>query len=388
MCNSINALFCCPLAIRQLNKESINQMTNQVFNSEKADYVASPIFLGEEPGLFDSINQRYPDIHALYKRLKSLDWDEHESDFTPCRAEFKTCPKAIRDLMIYTLAWQWEADSVASRTIAPIASCFNPNSIVAAYLGRVGDNENLHALTYSEIVRSSFEDPDTVFKEVLQVKESIGRMQVVNDILTDVYTAAHQYALGQITKQEAFKHLFMLFVALYALERIQFQGSFPVTFAIGESGWFIPIATIVQKICQDEFEIHAQGDRLILIELMKTPEGKKFFQENKELIHSVFKAVIESETKWAHFLFSEGRELPGLTPDLLTIWIHYCAQEPMDFFGFELEWTRITKPPLGFMREYLSISSVQKSPQEENPVAYLAGAAADDVGEEEIDFDL
>lgn len=363
-------------------------MTNPIFNENKKDYELAPIFLGEEPGLFDSINQRYPDIYNLYKKLKSLDWDEHESDFTPCRTEFKTCPKVIRDLMIYTLAWQWEADSVASRTIAPVACCFNPNSIVAAYLGRVGDNENLHALTYSEIVRSSFEDPDSVFREVLQVKESISRMDVVNDIFKNTYIAAHQYALGQISKEEAFGHVFMLFVALYALERVQFQGSFPVTFAIGENGWFMPISTIVQKICQDEFEIHAQGDRLILIELMKTPEGKKFFQENKSKILEVFTSVIASEVNWANFLFSEGRELPGLTAGLLSNWIHYCAQEPMDFFGFDLPWERITKPPLGFMREYLSISSVQKSPQEENPAAYMVGAIADDVGEEEIVFDL
>lgn len=363
-------------------------MTINIFNPNKKDYVQSPIFFGESAGLFDSINNRYKDIYDLYKKLKSLDWDEHETDFGPCRIQFKTVSKNTADLMILNLAWQWETDSVAARSIVPIASCFNPNSIVAAYLGRVGDNENLHALTYSEIVRSSFEDPDSVMGEVLKVTESIKRMNVINKIFDDAYIAGHKYALGQITKQEAFPYLFMFFVAAWAMERVQFQGSFPVTFAIGECGDFMPIVTAVQKIAQDEFEIHAQGDRLILIELMKTPEGIEFFKNNKELIKSVLMEVITTESNWAKYLFSEGRELVGLTADLLVEWVQYCAQELFDFFNIELPWQRINKLPLGFMKDYLNISSIQKSPQEENPAAYLVGNAMDDLGDEVLDFSL
>ena len=114
------------------------------------------LFLQEKPGLVDSIHKYHPEIWRLYKKLKSLDWDENEFDFSSCMAEFKTCSKTHYEMMIKTIAWQWEADSIAAHNLIPIAAPFVSSSELWALWLEIGKNEMLHALTYCEIVKNIF----------------------------------------------------------------------------------------------------------------------------------------------------------------------------------------------------------------------------------------
>src|SRR5699024_2949419 len=83
-------------------------LPTKVFNTEKTDYDFPEIILGQDVGLFDTINKFYPEIWKLYKTLKNQDWDENEFDYAPCNVQFKTCDKHTYDMMIKTLAWRWE----------------------------------------------------------------------------------------------------------------------------------------------------------------------------------------------------------------------------------------------------------------------------------------
>ena len=103
-------------------------MLDTVFNYDKTDYQKPLLLLGQRPGLFDTVNRHYPEIWKLYKAQKSLDWDENEFDYSSCNADFKSCSRSTYDMMIKTLAWQWEADSVASRAIAPVLAPFITSS--------------------------------------------------------------------------------------------------------------------------------------------------------------------------------------------------------------------------------------------------------------------
>ena len=46
---------------------------NEVYKTGKY-----PVFLGEQLGIFDSINVTYPEMHKLYKLQKAQDWDSRE----------------------------------------------------------------------------------------------------------------------------------------------------------------------------------------------------------------------------------------------------------------------------------------------------------------------
>ena len=345
-----------------------------IFNTEKTDYnqtATHSLFLAEPGGLFDTVHRNHPEIWEIYKNLKSLDWDELEFDFSTCNSDFKHVPKPIGQPMIYSLAWQWETDSVAAKTITAIMFNFGLAPELMAAWGRVGDNEVLHAATYSEIVRGSFDDPHQVLKEVLEIKESMLRLKVVTDVMGEAYQISHQYALGMRTRDdpEVYDAAFMFTVALLVLERIQFMASFAVTFAIGETGVFMPIAKAVQKICQDEFEVHVALDKAVLKHELSIDVGKAAFARNKDRILALIDEVVDSELQWSDFVLKDD-PLVGLTRNKLKEWVLFSAADVYRFFGFKPERLLPSKNPLPYMENWMDMSKTQASPQEQENGQY------------------
>lgn len=366
----------------------MNTIPTDIFNVEKKDYERTPLFLGERGGLVDSVNRQYPEIWNLYKKMKSLDWDENEFDFISCNKEFKTCSPSIYDMMIKTLAWQWEADSVASRHLSPIIAPFISSSELWAAWQRVGDNEMVHALTYSEIVRNSFDDPDEILHEVLQVKESLSRLSCVANALDKAFVISHRYALGQVEESHAYDAIFMFTVAMLILERIQFMSSFAVTFAIAETGMFMQIGKAVQKICQDEFEVHVELDKAILSIELDTERGRDAYRRLRPQIQQLVEEVYLSEQAWVNYAFSEGRELVGLNADLLMEWVRFNTTDVINFLKLDFPFKPVKDNPIGFIENWISISRIQPSPQEEKNGQYMIGMVVDNIGESALEVDF
>lgn len=367
----------------------MSQIDSKVFNTEKTDYERPKLFLGQEPGLFDTVNKHYPEIWKKYKSMKSLDWDENEFDYSSCNVEFKTCSKSVYDMMIKTLAWQWEADSVASKSIAPVMAPFVTSSELWAAMQRISDNEVLHAATYSEIVRNSFDDPSVILDEVLKVEQAMERMTKVSNVFSHAFKVSHEYALGQReADQDTYNAAFMVMVALLILERVQFMSSFAITFAICDTGMFGPIGKAVQKIAQDELEVHAEFDKAVLREEFKTERGKKAFEHCEQQIIDLLDEVIDSEFEWVDYLFSEGRELVGLNSDVLKRWTLFCSKDVYQFFKIKGKHTLPKQNPLKFMENWLDISKTQPSPQEQDNAQYKVGIMRRDDADEEFDVDF
>lgn len=352
---------------------------NLAFNFDQ-DYSKTPLFCAGKPGLFDTVNKQYPEIWSLYKQMKSLDWDENEVSYASCIADFEKCDKSTYDMMIKTLAFQWEADSIVSR-LAPVVSPFISSSELWAAWQRISDNECLHSITYSEIVRSSFKDPSGIMSEILKVRESFDRLDVIGKIMHDTYKVSHDYALGNISDDIAYEQVFLFVCALLCLERIQFVSSFAVTFAIADTGLFEPIGAIVQKIAQDEFEIHVELDKVVIRNELKTERGLAVFNKNKELINKMIDEVVLSEMVWSDYLFSEGRSLVGMNKQLLKAWACYNAKDVYNFLGLKPLDQTIKLPasnPLPFMEDWLNISKKQPSPQEQDVTQYKTNVLVSD----------
>lgn len=371
-----------------MTEATVADIPAKIFNLNKGDYGSYNIILGEDPGLLDSITHNHPEAWALYKRLRSLDWDELEFDFSSCNAEFKAADKSIYDMMIKTLAWQWEADSVASRSIVTILGNVCTDGRIWTGYNRISENECVHALTYSEIVRGSFDDPDEIREEILKVTEAHSRMKIVSEVMGTALNTSLKYGLGEVENcQETYNDIFMFLVALYFLERIQFMASFAVTFAIGRTGMFQQICKAVQKIAIDEFEIHAQFGQHVLRSELATPRGKVAYSQCKDKIVRLLWEVIRTEIEWAQYLFSEGRELTGVTAKSLIQWIMFNAKAAAEFLnvkddiwmrfdydfeqmtGFEFAWPE--KNPLPYMTKYIQLSGTQSSAQEEKKGDYM-----------------
>jgi ribonucleoside-diphosphate reductase beta chain len=349
-----------------------------IFNTDKTDYAVSghtSLFLGQQAGLFDTVNRRFPKIWENYKNMKSLDWDEQEftMDFKTCNTEFKTRPKSISERMIKTLAWQWEADSVAARTLLPIMAPFISSPELQAAYGRITDNEIVHASAYSEIVRYSFDDPHKVLDEVLKVKEAMQRLTIVSEVMAHTYKVSHEYALGlRQADQSTYNAIYMLVVAMLVMERIQFMSSFAVTFAIGSAGAFVPIAKTVQKICQDEFEVHVELGRLVLANEHQTSMGAIARQETLPLVKKLIKEVVMSELVWNKGLDLDTEPLAGLNGKMLDKWTIYSAGDVYDILEIQpdSDFEMPKSNPLPFMEKWIDISKTQAAPQEQQNGQY------------------
>ena len=360
-----------------------------LLNIKKTNYAAPALFFDEQGvGLVDTINKFHPKIWGNYKLTKQLDWDENEFNFSSCVADFKKCDRPTYDMMIKTLAFQWEADSIASR-ISTVVGCFTTSTELWAAWQRVSDQETVHACTYSEIVRNSFEDPREILEEIQRVEESFSRLGLVHKTLDRISREAHRYAAGdsKLDAQDLYELSFMFAVTMFILERVQFMSSFAITFAIVETGLFTPIGKAVQKIAQDELESHCELDKLIIATEMKTERGQLAYRNNKQLIHDMIKEVRDLEHTWTDYLFSEGRSLPGINAKNIKSWVDYNVRAVTTFLEISLDGVRLPKEnPLKFMEEWLNISAIQASPQEEDNGQYKVNVVSND--DDGVDFDI
>lgn len=366
----------------------VSNFQDRIFNIHKSDYATNQnVFLGESPGLFDTIHQPNPEFLQIFQEMRRLDWEEFEFNFGSCRAEFETCDRNTYDIMIETVASQWEADSTASRAITPIVAPFITNDMAWRAWSRITENEALHAATYSEIVKFGFAKPEEALVDITLKQEAHLRIAIVSETLARIYEYSHEYALGRReNNQDTYNWAFMFAVTMLLLERIQFMCSFAVTFTIGNTGQFMPIAKAVQKIAQDELEVHVRMDKAVIQNEMRTSRGQLAYKQMRPLITQMTHDIVRHEEQWANYLFSNGRQLPGVTVDILKAWNMFNAKDVFHFLKLDTALKLPSRNPMPHMERWLDISKTQVSQQEERNGQYKMNIVRRD-DEDEV-FDL
>lgn len=365
-----------------------------MFNTEKTklDYETSAIFLGKEPGLVDTIHKHYPKIWSLYKEMKGLDWDEQEIDYSQCLSDFENVPKDVADMMIETLAYQWEADSIASRAPVYIIAPFNPATEVWEAELRINDNESIHANTYSEIVRMSFKNPSEVLNVILGHQASFKRMELISNRLKEIQKFSIKYAylksVGQLQSQheeQAKECLIMFYYCMLCLERIQFMASFAITFTICKSGPFQPIAVAVKKIAQDELEVHCEYRKEVLSELRK--QWPLTFENLKQQMTEIFEEVVDGELEWTKGQF-ENRSLIGTNEKIVSQWVLFNGKDVAKFMGLQTKYSFPKANPMPHLEDYLDIARTQSAPQEQDVAAYKVNIIVNDDANTDFELDF
>ena len=157
-----------------------------------------PIFLGEERKTFDSLNKHYPKIFELYKQQKAQDWSEDEFPFEQSRLDFESVPQSMSGVMLEILKWQWEADTQVAKSLAFAFAPFISDDIYATAIMKQSEIENLHALTYSEIVRQCIKNPETILDEINQNTAVQDRLKTVNRALEELLDEGINYRLRYV----------------------------------------------------------------------------------------------------------------------------------------------------------------------------------------------
>lgn len=362
-----------------------------MFNVENTGWKTGdyPLFCGQPPALHDTINVKYPQLQALALRQVSQRWVFDEFNHDQSRMDLLACPRNIYQVMLMNIAYQWEADSIASRAIPPVFAPYVTNPEFWELLMENANMEVTHAKTYSDIVRQCVPDPSEVFKMVMESEQALTRAETVNRVFKSAVTLGACRTLREagisgytVMGDDMFYDAAMMaLVALYALERIQFMSSFAATFAIVEQGYFQSIGKAVQKIMLDELFVHAAADREALKIEFSTERGAAWRESRKHAIKMLLDEVVEREVSWAPHLLAEGRSIVGYTVPLATAWTTWNAAECYAVCGVEPERWAEVKNPLPWMDNWINIDKTQNAMQEGDGNNYALNTIKNDVGD-------
>lgn len=355
-----------------------------IFNYNNTEWKTGEgsLILGQKPALLDSINRKHKKLFELYKGQKSVDWSEDEIDLDSSRLDFARCPQEVYDGMISNLAFQWEADSIAANAMAVVLAPFITDSDFKLSVTKNSEIENLHALTYSEIVRLAIPEPQDVFKKIMENDKITERMSTLNGVLLSAQKKGSLYTIGQLNNdQDLYNTAFMALVSFYCLERLQFMASFAHTFAIVELGYFQGVGKLVQKIMQDEMYYHCRTMEYALKVEMETKRGMMAYMEKRNIIVDLVNEVLQREYDWNKHIFSTCSIL-GMNEGLMNSWVEWNAQEVYKLLMIDTPFVRHTKNPLPFMDDWLDIDSFQHANQEGDNNNYSLNSFIDDVGDE------
>lgn len=359
----------------------------RIFNANKTDYHDTPLLLGQDNGLFDTINKRHKVFEDLFNRMAVYDWRETEFTFQDCNYQFRTCSRYEYDLMITTIAWQWEADTAAARSMIRILSTYITSPALWKLMVEITKNEIVHASTYSRMVELSFDHPDEIITDVVSKLEALRRMERIAGVMSHALNTAIKIETGQIARSstEAYDAIMMLWCALLCMERIQFVASFAVTFGKGNAGKFVQFSNAVSKICTDELEVHAETDFAVLEIEFGTERGIDFLQRRGGDILALVDDVRQSELNWIDHIAANGADKdPDLTIDGLRTEVDLNSEPVYKFFGFKKELPYLTGRRLPYMETMIKIDQVQGAAQEERKGNYMVGGVI--TNDEGVDF--
>jgi ribonucleoside-diphosphate reductase beta chain len=353
-----------------------------VFNAQNDAWKTGiyPIFLGQAPGLYDSINTNYPQLFKIYKRQKAQDWAENEINLEQSRMDMLSCPTEVRDIMLKNIAAQWLGDTRAMNCISTVLAPFVTNSEAWIAILKNTEVEGLHALTYSEIVRQCIPNVREAFEAVVDDINVLERFELIDKIFDYALDIGAKKRLGLSTPEEEYDAAMMTMLALWILERLQFMVSFAATFAVVEAGWFQGIGTLVQKIMLDEFFCHAEFDYEILKIELATERGQAWLAKNLNRVKETLDAGVAAEKRFGNYLFSDGRKTVGLNVVISHDWVDYCAFPMYDFFGLSAP----KGVKIAFMDDWLDIDAFQNANQEADNNNYLLNVVIDDMDDSKI----
>ena len=349
-----------------------------IFNVDKTaeQYEDVKLFGNGDVGLLDTINKDFPKIWSLYKEMKALDWDELEFDFSQCLVDFEKAPEDVTEMMVKTIMWQWESDSVASQCPAVLIAPYEPCTELWEAELRINDNESVHANAYSEIVRMGFPVPKEVLCKMLSHNEAHRRLNVVGRELKELkrksVTLAYKKEFEDYTPtdEEICEDMMMFYFIMYCLERVQFMDSFGTTFIIAQSGWYQAIGQSVKKICQDEYEVHSELRKEVILKQMSTEIGKRIFEKLKPKMVQILEEVVDSEIRWTveDLFVNDTKTLVGTNSDLMVKWCLFNAKAVANTLGLKTKFTFPKSNPIPVLEDWINMNKQQSAPQEiDNP---------------------
>lgn len=382
-----------------------------VFNREW-DHTESKLFLGQDLGIADYVNVRYPRLEELALLQRSQFWVETEISLEADKKQWPNLPQHIKNKTLLNLAWQTQADSIITRAPEDAILKLVSRPELEGMLIQWSYFENIHSRAYSNIIRNVLPNPGDFIATVQANDEAFARLALPVSVIDELAALAeiwlekreelevsrslgfhdsyNEVLFGELTEKVQQKIL-EFYYAVYALEAIMFYASFACTFALAENDILTGIAKNLQLIAKDE-ALHTVMAMEVLRILQNGEIPPHVVAAAQANAPKILRSILETEINWAHYIFPEGEDIPGLNADLLVEYLYYNAR--LAFMAINIPWPEdlpvIMEDPIGWMKGWLNTKNQQVAPQEAQITNYRVGATSqanpDDLSEEFGEF--
>ena len=372
-------------------KKKIEGMT--VFNTNKVDTKAQPMFFGQPLGVQRYDGAKYPVFEKLTQQQLGYFWRPEEVSLQKDRGDYQTLRPEQKHIFSSNLKYQIMLDSVQGRGpgMAFIPYCSLPELESAMLAWEFF--EMIHSRSYTYIIKNVYSDPSEVFDTILDDEKILNRASTVTASYDDFIHHAQEYGngnmwqfandgvdLGRHERYDLKRKLYRAIANVNILEGIRFYVSFACSFAFGELKLMEGSAKIISLIARDE------NQHLVLTQNILNkwrdgddPEFTEIAKEEESYVRAMFKQCVDEEKAWAQYLFKEGSMI-GLNDKLLHNYVEWIANRRMKAIGLKPEYDIPAKNnPLPWTEHWISSKGLQVAPQETEVENYIVGGVKQDV---------
>lgn len=342
-----------------------------VLNIDNPSNKNNPIFFGEDLGISNFADMKYPVFKKIYKDQLSFIWFPDEISMARDNSDIHNLSETERFIFESNLSFQTLGDSFLGKGIEGILDHVSNNELYQSLKVHAFFEDCIHTPSYSHIIENIYNNPAEKFYQILQNPEILNRAKISTEKFNNLLNSEDS---------DKRKDVINTIIGLLALESISFYNSFLTSFFFHKNGKMTGTGSIIKLIARDE-NLH-KANCINILKILLKEEGEGFIDLRDYIIEKIsasFREMAEQEFQWIDYLFSRG-ELPGLTKNLLRKYVQFLTNKIVLDLGLQKEIIIFenVKNPFSWVSSYLGSSkNVQVAPQETEIVNYVKSSKND-----------
>lgn len=341
------------------------------FNIAETNHLQKKMFFDASVGIARYDKIKYPQIDKLTDKMLSFFWRPEEVDLSKDKIDFSNLSSIEKHIFTSNIKRQIVLDSIQGRAPSTMLLPYVSLPELEPAIQTWAFFETIHSRSYTHIIRNVYSNPSEVFDDILKIQE-------IRDCAFDCSKYYDEFS--ENINGDKYKNLALLLASVNALEGLRFYVSFACAWAFAEVKKMEGNAKIVKLIARDENVHLALTTHMIKLFRKESVDFEAAWNiQGGMLIKQIFKGVIDSEKKWATYLFKDGSIL-GLNEKLLHDYIDWLAAKRLKALGLNI--SSLETPgsnPLPWTEKWIGGSDVQVAPQETQITSYTIGNIKQDI---------
>jgi ribonucleoside-diphosphate reductase beta chain len=364
----------------------------KLYDNRKIDFTKEPMFFGDGKNTqrFDVMKYKFFDTNNDNQQARF--WKPQEIKLSKDKANFTVAAEHKKWIYTKTLQRLIFLDSLQGRSpFATFGLLTTLPELENDILTWTFFEGSIHSKSYSWNLRNVYTNPSEVFDETFKIPLLMEQAEKISGPYNDLffwvvdYLYKHQnnIELTDEYMKSIKKHLVRALINVNILEGIRFYAGFASVWAMTEGeGIFSGSSRILRLICRDENQHLALTQKIISILKKTKSEGfVEIFEEMEDEIVQMYHDALEEEFEWTDLLYLKGSVI-GLNDVMVKDYLKYLANQRTRAIGIKGVYATHTKNPLPWIEPWVTESSTEGAPQEDEVTDYVQGA----IDLEEVDY--